>query len=138
MTETNQPVEALKDAIQIISGGNVRKASRIIGVSYSTLTTWISRNQKTPAEYCRQIEALTQYEITRSDLRPDVFGPNRMDEIKKAHITPAERVVAYHLTTHHTPEPEAVIQYLQTRFGYNAKEAVSIYANIREAGLYGE
>lgn len=138
MNEVADHSEALLKAIQIISGGNVRAASRKLNISYSTISTWISRNRKTPAEYCRQIEALTNHEITRCDLRPDVFGPNRDKEIAASNLTPTEKVIANHLVSHYNIDPDGVIQHLQTRLGYSAKEAVSIYSNIKEAGFYGE
>lgn len=45
-------------------------------VSQPTVWHWINAGRKqVPAEYCHDIEALTKGEITKEQLRPDIFRP---------------------------------------------------------------
>ena len=67
--------QALRKAIELV-GGQVALA-RALGppIRQAHVWKWLNRTQLgVPAEYCRAIEGLTQGQVTRYDLRPDVFG----------------------------------------------------------------
>lgn len=64
----------LEKAIDI-AGGQTALA-RLIGESQSKVGNWLRRSSGVvPGEYCRKIEFAVGGEVTRYDLRPDVFGP---------------------------------------------------------------
>lgn len=54
-------------------GGQKALADRI-GVTQSMVWYWLEKAKKgVPAEYVQAIEAATKGEVTRHDLRPDIF-----------------------------------------------------------------
>lgn len=56
-------------------GGNPVKFSRYLGVSHQYVRGWLTeKGRPIPPKYCVLIEKLTYGEITRQNLRPDVFG----------------------------------------------------------------
>jgi len=63
---------ALKKAIDIT--GSQAALGQLIGSPQSTITTWLNRDKKVPAERCLAIQEATQGKVTVNDLRPDVFG----------------------------------------------------------------
>lgn len=66
-------IEALEKAIRI-AGGQTELARKIgPPVRQGHVSMWLKRGV-TPAEHCRSIEAATDGEVTRYELRPDVFG----------------------------------------------------------------
>jgi DNA-binding transcriptional regulator YdaS (Cro superfamily) len=68
--ETNQsPVEK---AVALIGGTNA--TARALGIKPPSVSRWL-RNQRVPAEWCLALEALTKGQVTRYELRPDIFGP---------------------------------------------------------------
>lgn len=65
--------EFIKQAQQIIGGTSAMALA--IGVKPPTVSQWIAGKRRVPAERCMAIEQATNGEVTRYDLRPDVFGP---------------------------------------------------------------
>ena len=45
----------------------------LVGVTQGRVSHWLN-GEKVPAERCVQIEVATGGKITRSELRPDIFG----------------------------------------------------------------
>jgi len=43
-------------------------------VEQASVSKWINRDKRTPAQYCIAIEEATKGFVTRYQLRPDVFG----------------------------------------------------------------
>lgn len=84
--------EALSRAVKI-AGGQVALAAAIRArmtdskVTQAFVHKWLNsksqRGRVPPAEYCRAIEAATGGQITRYDLRPDVFGDNPQHETQQ-------------------------------------------------------
>lgn len=70
----NSPHAALLRAIEVV--GSQAALAREIGCTPAHVWNWVNReNSKgTPAEFCRAIESATSGQVTRYDLRPDVFG----------------------------------------------------------------
>lgn len=64
-------MDGIDRAIQV--AGTAAKLAGLVGVVPMTVTQWRRRGQ-VPAERCRAIEAATNGEVTRYQLRPDVFG----------------------------------------------------------------
>lgn len=64
-TELN-PVE---QAIQIVGRGNASALARALGCSAQAVQNY-RRGRKVPAEYCSDIERLTEGRVTRRMLRP--------------------------------------------------------------------
>lgn len=62
----------LKQAVKI-AGGQTALADRI-GVKQQNVWSWLNRVGRCPAEYVLAIESATDGEITRHQLRPDIFG----------------------------------------------------------------
>lgn len=54
--------------------GGVGALARKVGVSQSAVSNWSARG-RVPAERCVAIEKATDGNVTRHDLRPDIFGP---------------------------------------------------------------
>lgn len=66
--------DALERACKKV-GGQSALAGKI-GVRQSTLWHWLNRAKRgAPAEFVPAIEAATGGEVSRHELRPDVFGP---------------------------------------------------------------
>lgn len=63
------PIERAVDAV----GGQSRLAE-LLGVSASFVSQWVAGARPIPATRCRAIEEATGGVVSRSDLRPDVFG----------------------------------------------------------------
>lgn len=49
--------------------------AELLGVSQGLVSQWLSGKTKITAERAVQIEEATGREVTRQDLRPDLFGP---------------------------------------------------------------
>lgn len=58
----------------IDKAGGVSKLADAIGLKPNVVSNWRLRKQ-VPAERCVAIEDATGGQVTRHDLRPDVFGP---------------------------------------------------------------
>lgn len=67
-----QPLTALDLAIRIC--GNQRALARKLRISPPSVSEW-RRRGRVPAERCAEIEAATAGQVTRHDLRPDLFDP---------------------------------------------------------------
>ena len=78
---------ALRRAIDII-GSQSRAArlirewhraeGRVVKCTQANVWGWLHRDLAgpvPPAEHCRALEAACNYQVTRHELRPDVFGP---------------------------------------------------------------
>jgi DNA-binding transcriptional regulator YdaS (Cro superfamily) len=65
-------LSALARAIEI-AGGQTALA-RAIECKQAHVWNWLNRDKCVPAEKCRAIEAATNGQVTRYELRPDVFG----------------------------------------------------------------
>lgn len=65
-------IEALRKAVEL-AGGQVALA-KAIGVKQQHVWNWLNRDLKTPAERVVAIEHAVAGEVTRYELRPDVFG----------------------------------------------------------------
>jgi|TARA_R110000822_G_C15317873_1_gene493395 DNA-binding transcriptional regulator YdaS (Cro superfamily) len=66
-------INALSKAITTVGGQG--KLAGLIGKRQGHIGNWLHRDKKVPAEVCVAIETATGGEVTRYDLRPDVFGP---------------------------------------------------------------
>ena len=63
---------ALLKAVEIIGG--TMATARAVGVQPPSVTLWLKKGYA-PCERCRTLEKLTKGEVSRYELRPDVFGP---------------------------------------------------------------
>lgn len=73
-------MNAIDRAIDLL--GNQTKLAEALGVSPMAVTQWKRRG--VPAERCVPIEEATSGEVTRYDLRPDIFGPAPAKRTRKA------------------------------------------------------
>lgn len=64
-------MDALSKAIELADG--VTRMAEKLGLRQSVVSNWKRRGQ-VPAERCLAIEQVTGGEVTRYELRPDVFG----------------------------------------------------------------
>ena len=64
-------MDALLKAIEIM--GNQRKLADACGISEMAVSKWVKRGQ-VPIERCLDIERATGLQVTRYDLRPEIFG----------------------------------------------------------------
>lgn len=62
----------LQRAVKIVGGQSA--LGRAVGVSQQAVWNWL-RMPQVPAEYAPKIEAATDGQVTRSDLRPDLWPP---------------------------------------------------------------
>lgn len=66
-------MDALKKAISI-AGSQVALASAL-GTTQSRISNWLHRDKRVPAEMVLPIERITGGQVSRSDLRPDLYPP---------------------------------------------------------------
>lgn len=66
------PLEALERAIAIAGGQS--ELARRISAKQQTVHYWVAVAGKAAAEYARPIEFAVDGQVTRYQLRPDVFG----------------------------------------------------------------
>lgn len=57
----------------LLRGYKLADIAAACGVHFSAVSYWLRRNQ-VPAIHCLAIERFTSGQITRYELRPDVFG----------------------------------------------------------------
>ncbi len=77
----NFPLQKRPLVKAIIKAGNASIFARSIGTTRQVVDGWLYKCKLAPpAKYCRQIEALTDGEINRSELRPDLFGKIEISE----------------------------------------------------------
>lgn len=65
----NKSTQYLKKAIEI--AGNQTALAKTLGVHQTTVSSWLNRNRKIPAEYVLVIEKSVG--VSRHDLRPDIY-----------------------------------------------------------------
>lgn len=66
--------EALSRAIEL--AGGQKPLADLVGTTQSQIWYWLSRSKRgVPGEFASKIEDATNGEVTRHDLRPDIFGP---------------------------------------------------------------
>jgi len=49
-----------------------------LGVTQSIVSQWLNGSTRITAERAVQIEQITQGKVTRTDLRPDIFGEQKV------------------------------------------------------------
>lgn len=67
----------VRKAVDIV--GSQSKLARLIGVKQQHIWNWMNRDKQVPARYAPLIEEATFHDITRYELRPDIF----VEEIKR-------------------------------------------------------
>lgn len=66
--------EALSRAIEL--AGGQKPLADLVGTTQSQIWYWLSRSKRgVPGEFAPKIEDATKGQVTRHDLRPDIFGP---------------------------------------------------------------
>lgn len=70
----SKPNLHLSRAIEIFDGTQEQFAEELGGLSQSTISSYVTGRRKVPPVHCRKIEAMTNGQVTRYQLRPDVFG----------------------------------------------------------------
>ena len=82
----NSAIDAAVKAV-----GNQAQLARAIGVSAVFVSQMRSGTKSVPAELCPKIELATKRQVTREQLRPDIFGPLEVnptgpvpEEVRKA------------------------------------------------------
>jgi DNA-binding transcriptional regulator YdaS (Cro superfamily) len=59
----------------ILKFSNPSKFAKMIGVSRQVVNNWLYNcKHGVPARYCKKIEETTMGEVTRAELRPDIYG----------------------------------------------------------------
>lgn len=79
MKSTNQAVEmtipdhknALFKAVELMGGQT--KAAKTLNTSQARIWNWLWRDSAVPAEFVLAIEREVDFQITKSDLRPDIY-----------------------------------------------------------------
>ncbi|MDA3922735.1 MAG: YdaS family helix-turn-helix protein [Salinisphaera sp.] len=66
--------EALKKAVSICGGQSALARAIGRGVKQQNISYWL-KHSYVPPEFCRDIEAATDRQVTRYELSPQVFGP---------------------------------------------------------------
>lgn len=64
-------IDALKRAVEVL--GTQTAVSRVVGVTAQAVSDMVRNGQRVPAEWCLPIEAATAGQITRHQLRPDLY-----------------------------------------------------------------
>lgn len=62
---------SIERAVQIV--GSQSEVARQVGVKPQSVQQWVSSG-RVPPHWCLTLERITNKQITRYDLRPDVFG----------------------------------------------------------------
>lgn len=55
--------------------GTQRKLAEAMGVSFQAVSFWLTGARRVSAECAVKIEAITNGQVKRAELRPDLFGP---------------------------------------------------------------
>jgi DNA-binding transcriptional regulator YdaS (Cro superfamily) len=69
--KATKPKGALKRAIDIL--GSQTKVAEVVGVSQPSVSYALHEADDVPAEWCLPIERATKGEVTRHQLRPDIY-----------------------------------------------------------------
>jgi len=65
----------LQKAVKIT--GSQSALARSLGLKQAHIWNWLNKGgRRVPAEYCQAIEEATGGQVTRHDLRPDIFRPS--------------------------------------------------------------
>lgn len=84
--------EALAKAIEIVGGQT--QLARLLGVKQANVWHWLNRAERIPAEFVLPIEKATGAQISRHDLRPDLFpdadAPNAANELADEEVWRAQ------------------------------------------------
>jgi len=64
-------IKPLKKAIKIAGGQNA--LARALAIRQGTISWWLCRSKKVPAEYVLSIEKAVNGAVTRHELRPDIY-----------------------------------------------------------------
>ena len=73
MSDESHDMPAIERAVRA-AGGKARLA-RLMGVSSVMVHKWVTGRSKVTAERARQMEQVLERQVTRHELRPDVFDP---------------------------------------------------------------
>jgi DNA-binding transcriptional regulator YdaS (Cro superfamily) len=65
----------LKRAVKVV--GSQAALAKALGVKPQHVWNWLNRDQRVPAEQVLPIEAATEGKVTRHELRPDLYPPER-------------------------------------------------------------
>jgi TorA maturation chaperone TorD len=72
---------ALAAAVDIVGGQ--AKLARLLGVSQPNVWHWLHKSERVPGEYVLKIEQATGGQVSRHDLRPDLY-PRNMTNLSEA------------------------------------------------------
>lgn len=77
---SSDQIKLIKKAIQICEGQE-KMASDLGLRSQGSISQWVTGRRPLPPKHCIKIEQLTDGEVTRYQLRPDIFGtaPSQSD-----------------------------------------------------------
>lgn len=64
-------IEALKHAIVML--GSQGEVARAVGVKQPSVSFIVTKGERVPAEWCIPLERATAGEVTRHELRPDLY-----------------------------------------------------------------
>jgi DNA-binding transcriptional regulator YdaS (Cro superfamily) len=67
----------------VAAGGQVALA-RVVGVRPQAVSQWVTGSRPVPAKRCLASEEATGRQVTRYDLRPDVFGAAPTTDLREA------------------------------------------------------
>lgn len=67
----SKPIEALKRAVVIV--GSQRALAEAIGAKQTTVSSWLLRGSGVSPRFCIPVEQATAGQITRHQLRPDLY-----------------------------------------------------------------
>lgn len=68
----NQPL-VIQEACKVV--GSQAALAELLDVSENAVSKWVSGRMRITAERAVQIEQATDGQVTRYEIRPDVFGP---------------------------------------------------------------
>lgn len=77
--------EALEKAVRIV-GSQVKLAS-LIGKKQGHIWNWLHRDERVPGEVVLDIEKATDFQVTRHELRPDLY-PESDDSLSRRQTDP--------------------------------------------------
>ncbi len=64
-------VQALEKAVELVGGQTALAAS--IGVKQTHVWNWLNRDKRVPAERVIAVEEATDGQVSRHELRPDIY-----------------------------------------------------------------
>jgi UDP-N-acetylglucosamine 1-carboxyvinyltransferase len=83
-------IQALQKAIEIAGGQSA--LGRLINRDQKAIWAWLNTTQKVPAEDVLNIEEATQGQVTRHDLRPDIY-PNQSNDSAPTAAAPLHKII---------------------------------------------